>query len=117
MDKKKLFKILDILLILIFLVPVIIPQKIDPYISVWTAIIICFALVAYFAIRSEIVKVPFWGMSWKRSIVSLTCLIVMFLIDIVINRFGDYTSLMTFELLTAIMAGETYTTYFIKKRV
>ena len=117
MDKKKLFKILDVALMLLFFVPVLIPEKFDPYISIWTSIIICFVLVAYYAIRSEIAKVPFWDMSWKRSIVGLTCLIVMFLIDIVINRFGDYSSLMMFECLTAIMAGEIYETYFTKKRV
>lgn len=31
MDKKKLFKFLDVALLLIFLVPVIIPQYIDTY--------------------------------------------------------------------------------------
>lgn len=117
MDKKKLFMVLDVVLMLLFFVPVLIPEKFDPYISMWTSIIICFVLVAYYAIRSEIAKVPFWDMSWKRSIVGLTCLIVMFLIDIVINRFGDYPSLMMFECLTAIMAGEIYETYFTKKRV
>lgn len=117
MDKKKLFKILDILLILIFLVPVIIPQKIDPYISVWTAIIIGFALVAYYAIRSEIAKVPFWNTSWKRAIVSLICLLAMYLIDILIGRFGEFSSLMLFEFCVAITAGEIYETYFAKERV
>lgn len=116
MDNKKLFKILDILLILIFLVPVIIPQKIDPYMSIWSAIIIAFALVAYYAIRTEIAKVPYWNASWKRVIVSLICLLVMFLIDVLLNRFGDYPSLMLFEGLTAISVGEIYETYFVKKR-
>ena len=117
MDKKKLFKILDVVLILLFLIPVLIPQKIDPYMSIWTAIIIAFALLAYYAIRSEIAKVPYWNTSWKRTIVSLICFLVMFLIDVLLNRFGDYSSLLLFEGLTAIMAGEIYETYFTKKRV
>ena len=116
MDKKKLFKILDVALILLLLIPVLIPQKIDPYMSIWSAIIIFFALVAYYAIRSEIAKVPFWSVSWKRTIISLICFVVMFLIDVLLNRFGDYSSLMLFEGLTAIMAGEIYETYFKKKR-
>lgn len=116
MRKKTLFKILDILLILLFLIPVLIPQKIDPYMSIWFAIIIFFALVAYYAIRSEIAKVPFWSVSWKRTIISLICFVVMLLIDVLLNRFGDYSSLMLFEGLTAIMAGEIYETYFKKKR-
>lgn len=116
MDKKKLFKILDVALILLFLIPVLIPQKIDPYMSIWTAIIIAFALLAYYAIRSEIAKVPFWSVSWKRTIISLICFVVMLLIDVLLNRFGDYSSLMLFEGLTAIMAGEIYETYFKKKR-
>ena len=116
MDKKKLFKILDVALILLLLIPVLIPKNIDPYMSSWSAIIIFFALVAYYAIRSEIAKVPFWSMSWKRVIVSSICFLAMFLIDILLNRFGDYSSLMLFEGLTAIMAGEIYETYFTKKR-
>lgn len=117
MEKKLLFKILDVVLMILFFIPVLIPQKIDPYISIWFAIIIFFALLGYFAVRSEITKLPFWSMSWKKSVVNLTCLIAMFLIDILVNRFGDYPSLMTFELLTVIMAGEIYDTYFTKKRV
>lgn len=115
MDKKKLFKLLDIVLMLIFFIPVLIPQKIDPYMSIWSAIIIFFALVAYYAIRSEIAKVPFWSVSWKRTIISLICFVVMLLIDVLLNRFGDYSSLMLFEGLTAIMAGEIYETYFKKR--
>lgn len=116
MDKKKLFKILDVALILLFLIPVLIPQKIDPYMSIWTAIIIAFALLAYYAIRTEIAKVPYWNTSWKRTIISLICFVVMLLIDVLLNRFGDYSSLMLFEGLTAIMAGEIYETYFKKTR-
>lgn len=116
MRKKTLFKILDILLILLFLIPVLIPQKIDPYMGIWTAIIIAFALLAYYAIRSEIAKVPYWNTSWKRAMVSLICYLAMLLIDVLLNRFGDYSSLMLFEGLTAIMAGEIYETYFKKKR-
>lgn len=116
MDKKKLFKLLDIVLMLIFFIPVLIPQKIVPYMSIWTAIIIAFALLAYYAIRSEIAKVPYWNTSWKRAMVSLICYLAMLLIDVLLNRFGDYSSLMLFEGLTAIMAGEIYETYFKKKR-
>lgn len=116
MDKKKFFKILDVALILLFFIPVLIPQKIDPYMSIWTAIIIAFALLAYYAIRSEIAKVPYWNTSWKRAMVSLICYLAMLLIDVLLNRFGDYSSLMLFEGLTAIMAGEIYETYFKKKR-
>lgn len=117
MDKKKLFKFLDVALLLIFLVPVIIPHITDPYLNIWTVIIIFFALVAYYAIRSEITKEPFWGISWKRSLVSLICLIALFLIDIAINRFWHYPSLVAFEYLTANMVGEIYVTYFAKTRV
>lgn len=31
MDMKKLFKILDVVVVLLLLIPVLIPQKIDPY--------------------------------------------------------------------------------------
>lgn len=117
MDKKKLFKILDVAVVLILLIPVLIPQKIDSYMSIWTAIIIAFALLAYYAIRSEIAKVPYWNTSWKRVIVSLICFLAMLLIDVLLNRFGDYPSLMLFEGLTAISVGEIYETYFAKKVV
>lgn len=116
-DKKKLFKILDVAVVLILLIPVLIPQKIDSYMSIWTAIIIAFALLAYYAIRSEIAKVPYWNTSWKRVIVSLICFLAMLLIDVLLNRFGDYPSLMLFEGLTAISVGEIYETYFVKKVV
>ena len=116
MDMRKLFKILDVAVVLLLLIPVLIPQKIDQYMGIWTAIIIAFALVAYYAIRTEIAKTPYWNTSWKRVIVSLICLLVMFLIDVLLNRFGDYPSLMLFEGLTAISVGEIYETYFVKKR-
>lgn len=118
MDKKKLFKILDILLILIFLVPVIIPQYIDTYINVWVLVVMGFVMIAYSEIRSKVIKRSFGELSsLKQLIVSFVCLLAMFLIDILSNRFVEFSYLMLFEFLIAMTAGEIYETYFAKTRV
>lgn len=116
MDKKKLFKVLDIVLMLVFLVPVLFPEKIDAYINIWVMIIILFAMLAYYAIKSKVTNEPVLEPSWRRTIVRLICLLAMFLIDILLHRFGAYSILLPFEALTAIMAGEIFCEVLPKKK-
>lgn len=118
MDKKKLFKFLDVALLLIFLVPVIIPQYIDTYINLWVLVVMTFVMIAYSEIRSKFTKRSFGELSsLKQLIVSFVCLLAMFLIDILIDRFGEFSYLRLFEFLVAITAGEICETYFAKTRV
>lgn len=113
--KKKMFMVLDILLLLLYSFPLIFPHILKTYVNDFIVFFAFLILLVYYGIRSKISQEPFMNISRKNALVRVVVYVCLVVIDLILSRFGDYPHLLTFEIMVSIIAGELYRTLFEKK--
>lgn len=112
--KKKMFMVLDILLLLLYSFPLIFPHILKTYVNDFIVFFAFLILLVYYGIRSKISQEPFMNISRKNALVRVVVYVCLVVIDLILSRFGDYPHLLTFEIMVSIIAGELYRTLFEK---
>lgn len=113
--KKKMFMVLDILLLLLYSFPLIFPHILKVYVHDLIVFFAFLILLVYYGIRSKIAQEPFMNISRKNTLIRVVVYVCLVVIDLILSRFGDYPHLLTFEIMVSIIAGELYRTLFEKK--